>query len=201
MGKACEACCVSKDEQRKEVQIDSTQRRTVNMPIQETRTPFSAALCCSGNDSRNEQQFGTDKSFASLRSNQSKHVLSQSSRYYGSNQKRYSSRQIDKRFLKRIQENMHLIVRLQAIARGNRAKKNYAYLRKKQIGSAKYFTLEELMETQGRAQASTTIAETPEAINDLNFISTRELKPAFSFKSGAVYEGQWRGSARDGRGT
>jgi hypothetical protein len=49
---------------------------------------------------------------------------------------------------------MHIVVRMQAWARRNKARRNYAYMRKKQIGSAKYFTLAELMETSTLPHAS-----------------------------------------------
>ena len=49
---------------------------------------------------------------------------------------------------------MHIVVKMQAWARRNKARRNYAYMRKKQIGSAKYFTLAELMETSTLPPAS-----------------------------------------------
>jgi len=54
----------------------------------------------------------------------------------------------------KIRANMHIVVKMQSWARRNKARRNYAYMRKKQIGSAKYFTLAELMETSTLPHAS-----------------------------------------------
>ena len=60
---------------------------------------------------------------------------------------------------------MHIVVKMQAWAKRNKAMRNYAYMKKKQIGSAKYFTLAELMET------STTM---PHASNKKNVKEKRQ---------------------------
>lgn len=61
-------------------------------------------------------------------------------------------------------------------------------MRKKQIGSAKYFTLAELMETSTMPHASVNSKQ-------------REKRPKYQYQSGAIYDGQWFGLVRDGKGT
>ena len=56
----------------------------------------------------------------------------------------------DEQLVALLQQNIHYIVKLQAWARGNRARKQFVFLKSKQIGSAKYFTMAELMETQSQ---------------------------------------------------
>jgi len=46
-----------------------------------------------------------------------------------------------------LQANLHIIIRLQAWARGNRARKQIKFMKSKQIGSSRYFTFEEYKET------------------------------------------------------
>ena len=53
----------------------------------------------------------------------------------------------DDKLIALLHQNMHFIVKLQAWARGNRARKQFVFLKSKQIGSAKYFTMAELQET------------------------------------------------------
>ena len=43
--------------------------------------------------------------------------------------------------------NIHLIIKIQAWARGNKARKHTKFLKSKQIGSSKYFTFNEFKET------------------------------------------------------
>lgn len=85
-----------------------------------------------------------------------------------------------------IKKNVKLIVRLQALFRGNQARKYMSMLKSKQIGSSKYFTYEESRETI-----------TKKAVN-LN--GPREYRKPYKFRTGAVYTGQWIGGFRDGKG-
>ena len=59
-------------------------------------------------------------------------------------------------------------------------------LRSKQIGSSKYFTIEESKETVTKKKY------------DPN--QKREKRPVYQFKTGAEYEGEWKGGFRDGFG-
>jgi hypothetical protein len=59
-------------------------------------------------------------------------------------------------------------------------------LRSKNIGSSKYFTYEESKETVTKKRF------------DPN--QKRERRPAYQFKTGAVYTGEWKGGFRDGYG-
>jgi len=58
-------------------------------------------------------------------------------------------------------------------------------LRSKNVGSSKYFTYEESKETLSSKKQF-----------DPN--QKRERRPAYHFKSGAVYVGEWKGGFRDG---
>ena len=60
-------------------------------------------------------------------------------------------------------------------------------MRAKNVGSSKYFTYEESKETISSKKAF-----------DPN--QRREKRPPYSFKSGAVYTGEWKGGFRDGFG-
>ena len=46
-----------------------------------------------------------------------------------------------------LSSNIHLVIKLQAWARGNKARKAVKFMRSKQIGSNKYFTMLEFKET------------------------------------------------------
>lgn len=46
-----------------------------------------------------------------------------------------------------LQSNIHLIIKLQAWARGNKSRKQVKFMKSKQIGSSKYFTMVEFKET------------------------------------------------------
>ena len=59
-------------------------------------------------------------------------------------------------------------------------------LRAKQLGSSKYFTQEEARETVTK--------------NVYNPNQQRESRRPYTFKTGAVYSGQWKGGFRDGFG-
>lgn len=54
----------------------------------------------------------------------------------------------DEKLMGLLMKNIKSIIKLQAWARGNRARRQFVFLKSKQIGSAKYFTMAELMETQ-----------------------------------------------------
>jgi len=43
--------------------------------------------------------------------------------------------------------NIHLVIKLQAWARGNKCRNNVKFMKSKQIGSDKYFTMAEFKET------------------------------------------------------
>jgi MORN repeat len=59
-------------------------------------------------------------------------------------------------------------------------------LRSKNVGSSKYFTIEESKETLSSKQFD------PNA--------RREKRPVYHFRSGATYLGEWKGGFRDGHG-
>ena len=61
---------------------------------------------------------------------------------------------MDDKLLMKLRTNIHIVVKIQSWARRNIARRNFAYMKKKQIGSAKYFTLAELMETSTAPHAS-----------------------------------------------
>lgn len=79
------------------------------------------------------------------------------------------------------------IIRLQAAFRGYQARKYISLLRSKNIGSSKYFTYEESKETISSKKA-------------FNPDQRRERRAPYTFKSGAVYSGEWKGGFRDGFG-
>ena len=76
------------------------------------------------------------------------------------------------------------IIKIQSFWRGFRDRKIAKVLRYKKIGISRYFSLE----------------ESPEMYHSPHSILDREERPAYKFKSGAVYIGQWRGTVRDGYG-
>lgn len=53
--------------------------------------------------------------------------------------------------------------------------------------SSKYFTKDESLETSAGQPYDASIP--------------LQARPAFTFKSGAIYEGEWRGAYREGSGT
>jgi len=53
----------------------------------------------------------------------------------------------DQEVLKFLQDNVHLIIKLQNWVRGNKARKQVAFMKSKQIGSSRYFTFVEFKET------------------------------------------------------
>jgi len=66
-------------------------------------------------------------------------------------------------------------VLLQAAFRGYQTRKFISLLKSKQLGSSRYFTKEESMETVSR--------------NKYNPKQEREQRPPYTFKTGAVYLG------------
>ena len=81
---------------------------------------------------------------------------------------------------------MKLIVKIQAWWRGYTTRRMIGLLRSKQLGSSKYFTQEEARETVSQR------------IYKAN--QPRENRPPYKFKTGAIYQGQWKGGFRDGFG-
>lgn len=81
---------------------------------------------------------------------------------------------------------MKKIVQIQAVIRGFRARRLVSLLRSKHIGSSKYFTYEESKETVTKKV--------------YNPDQQRERRPPYTFKTGAVYTGEWKGGFRDGQG-
>ena len=81
----------------------------------------------------------------------------------------------------------NLIIKLQALWRGHKARKLVARMKRNALGSSKYFTT---------AEASETISSN----RIWNKSHPREKRPAYLFKSGAKYAGTWRGGFRDGYG-
>jgi len=78
------------------------------------------------------------------------------------------------------------ICKLQAFWRGHRARRLISLLKAKQLGSSKYFTQEEARETVTK--------------KIYNPNQARENRPPYTFQTGAVYSGQWKGGFRDGFG-
>jgi len=62
-------------------------------------------------------------------------------------------------------------------------------MKSKQIGSSKYFTFAEYKETVAGGDVQT-FANEP-----------RQMRDPFSFSTGSVYHGEWKGGFRDGKGT
>ena len=85
-----------------------------------------------------------------------------------------------------LQDNMRMIIKLQAFWRGHTARRLISLMKAKQLGSSKYFTQEEAKETITK--------------NKYNPKQPREKRPAYVFKTGAVYTGEWKGGFRDGFG-
>ena len=91
-----------------------------------------------------------------------------------------------KDYNKLLQQNYRMIVKLQAFWRGYTARRLISLLKAKQLGSSKYFTQEEAKETITK--------------NIYNPNQPREKRPAYTFRTGAVYTGEWKGGFRDGFG-
>jgi hypothetical protein len=81
----------------------------------------------------------------------------------------------------------HLIIKLQALWRGNLGRKQAELIRQAKRTDSRYFTMAEQRETLGNR------------IYDP--MARREVRPPFRFQvSNAVYEGEWKGGFRDGHG-
>ena len=78
----------------------------------------------------------------------------------------------------------HHIVKLQALWRGNRARRDVEFLKKSKRADSRYFTIEESKETMSK--------------KPYNPNARREKRPLFRYKTGATYEGEWVGGFRDG---
>lgn len=87
--------------------------------------------------------------------------------------------------MKFLNKNIKLIVKIQAWARGNRARKQTAFMKSKQIGSSRYFTFAEFKETVSGSTSNFTR-------------EPRQTRPSYTYKTGAVYDGEWKGGFRDG---
>ena len=90
-----------------------------------------------------------------------------------------------------LQANIWIIVRLQAWARGNRARKQIKFMKSKQIGSSRYFTFEEYKET---------VNQNSQSVDDF-MNQPRQIKESYTYKTGSVYTGEWKGGFRDGQGS
>jgi hypothetical protein len=82
-------------------------------------------------------------------------------------------------------QNSKYIVKIQSLYRGFRDRKMVQHLKKAQRSNTKYFTREEGRETLSPGKAN----------------GVREKRPKYTFKTGAVYTGEWKGGLRDGEGT
>ena len=80
---------------------------------------------------------------------------------------------------------MFRVIRVQALVRGFLERRKYRIKRETAIGSSKYFVEEEANETLRG------IFEKDAPIEERTYI----------YKTGAVYEGQWKGGMRHGIGT
>jgi hypothetical protein len=86
-----------------------------------------------------------------------------------------------------LKANMHYIIKIQAWFRGTLTRKEIKHLKSKQIGSSKYFTFVEFKETVS-------------ANNKGSLMQPREKRQPYQFKTGAIYDGEWKGGFRDGQG-
>jgi len=82
---------------------------------------------------------------------------------------------------------MKAIVKLQSLWRGHVSRRLASMLRANQLGSSKYFTQEEARETISGNRT-------------WNPSLPREKREKYTFKSMAVYTGEWKGGFRDGYG-
>ena len=83
--------------------------------------------------------------------------------------------------------NLIHIIRIQSHWRGYTARRYANLMKTHALGASKYFTAEEARETIDPSR----LWKPDQA---------REKKGNFTFKSGAVYEGEWKGGFRDGTG-
>ena len=85
---------------------------------------------------------------------------------------------------KRCTQHLTQVVKIQAVWRGYQDRKLCQHLCKMQRESGRYFTQAERLESGNVSFA----------------LNEREVRPAYTFQNGAVYVGEWRGSAREGHG-
>ena len=83
-----------------------------------------------------------------------------------------------------MKKNVKKIITIQAAYRGYTARRLVSMLRSKNAGSSKYFTYEESRETITK--------------KTYNPDQPRVKKGPYTFKTGAVYTGEWKGGFRDG---
>ena len=86
-----------------------------------------------------------------------------------------------------IKKNMDKIIKLQALFRGNAARQKFMQLKMSNKGTSRYFTQEENLETVKEGKAYDP--------------DQSRVKKKYTYKSGAVYNGEWKGGFRDGYGT
>jgi hypothetical protein len=86
-----------------------------------------------------------------------------------------------------LNENISAIIKLQALWRGNLTRKKFHVMKMQQRGGSRYFTADESRETISKSKF------------DPN--KKRVRKDKHFYKSGATYEGEWKGGFRDGLGT
>lgn len=82
---------------------------------------------------------------------------------------------------------MDKIIKLQALFRGNVARQKFMQLKMSNKGTSRYFTQEENLETVKEGK-----------VYDPD---QSRVKKKYTYKSGAVYNGEWKGGFRDGYGT
>lgn len=85
-----------------------------------------------------------------------------------------------------LDNNVHLIIKLQALWRGAQSRKITKIMAINNRGGSRYFTSEECKET----------------LTDQKFDpnQSRQKKGKFTYRSGASYDGEWKGGFRDGYG-
>ena len=86
-----------------------------------------------------------------------------------------------------IKKHVDKIILLQSLWRGNAARSKFLNLKMNSKATSKYFTQEDFMETVKEGKKY-------DPDQDRN-------KKKFTYKSGAVYNGEWKGGFRDGYGT
>ena len=86
-------------------------------------------------------------------------------------------------------DNIDKIIKLQALWKGYCIRKVYWKYRDNNRNT-KYFTYEEQIETLSKTKPYVGLSST----------GKREKRPVYTFKSGATYDGEWRGGMRDGYG-
>ena len=83
-------------------------------------------------------------------------------------------------------QNVHTIIKFQALFRGFLARRNTAFIMNQKRADSRYFTLDESRETVSK--------------NAYDPTAKREKRGTYQFKTGATYDGEWIGGFRDGYG-